>query len=83
VVNNSFNPSTLTVPAGTTVTWQWGPGAANHNVVPVATEPPRSGSPQSAPNTYVHQFDTPGTYTYYCEVHGSPAGGMRGTIIVQ
>jgi plastocyanin len=24
----------------------------------------------------------PGTYTYYCVIHGSPQGGMRGTITV-
>jgi plastocyanin len=24
----------------------------------------------------------PGTYTYYCIIHGSPEGGMRGTITV-
>jgi plastocyanin len=28
-------------------------------------------------------FDTVGTIGYYCETHGTPTTGMRGTIIVQ
>lgn len=83
VINNSFNPSSLTVAAGTTVTWTWGGGAIQHNVVPVGTEPTGSGAPANAPKTYQFTFNTPGTFTYYCAVHGSPTGGMRGTIIVQ
>ena len=83
VVNDRFEPSTLTVAAGTEVVWTWSAGAFQHNVVPVGTEPPRSGNPANAPTTYRFTFDTPGTYNYYCEVHGSPAFGMRGTIIVQ
>jgi plastocyanin len=82
VVNNSFQPAALTVAAGTTVIWRWGPTAVNHNVTPVApgTEPPPSGAPQSAPNTYQHQFNTPGTYNYFCTVHGQ---SMSGAITVQ
>jgi plastocyanin len=82
VVNNSFQPSSLTVAAGTTVTWTWAPTAVNHNVAPTppGTEPPGSGPPSSAPDTYSYQFNTPGTYRYFCEVHGS---SMSGTIIVQ
>jgi plastocyanin len=83
VLNDRFEPATLTVPAGTEVIWTWGAGAFQHNVAPVGTEPPRSGNPANAPMTYRHTFDTPGTYNYYCEVHGSPTFGMRGTIIVQ
>jgi plastocyanin len=83
VVNDQFQPAALTVAAGTRVTWTWSTGALQHNVVPVASQPPRSGDPANAPNSYQFRFDTPGTYTYYCQVHGSPLGGMRGTITVQ
>ncbi len=83
VVNDAFQPGSLTVPAGTTVTWTWGPSAFQHNVVPVATEPASSGAPANSPHTYQFTFNTPGTFTYYCQVHGSPTFGMRGTIIVQ
>jgi plastocyanin len=81
VVNNSFQPGALSVAAGTTVTWRWGPSAVNHNVAPVGgTEPSRSGAPESAPATHNHTFNTPGTYSYQCEVHGP---SMSGVITVQ
>jgi plastocyanin len=52
-------------------------------VVPVATLPTGSGTPADAPHTYQFKFDTPGTYQYYCAVHGSPGAGMSGTVTVQ
>jgi plastocyanin len=83
VANNSFNPSTITVAAGTTVVWTWSNGSRRHNVAPVGTIPARSGGLVDAPATYRFRFDTPGTYGYYCELHGSPGSGMAGTVIVQ
>jgi plastocyanin len=84
VVNNQFQPKTQTVSVGTTVRWVWASGAGPHNVAPDATEPPRSGDPVTGPASYEHTFNTPGTYHYYCEVHGGPGGvGMSGTITVQ
>jgi plastocyanin len=84
VINNQFNPADVTVPAGTTVTWTWSTAAANHNVTPDDTEPPRSGNPRNGPFTFSHTFDTPGTYGFYCEIHGGPGGaGMSGTVTVQ
>ncbi len=84
VVDFAFQPTSLTVPAGTTVTWTWGPAATVHNVTPVApaTQPGASGN-HAAPHTYQFTFDTPGTYNYYCTLHGSPTSGMRGVIIVE
>jgi plastocyanin len=83
VVNNQFQPASKSVSVGTKVRWVWGAGAGPHNIAPDATEPPRSGEPVSAPFTYEHTFNTPGTYMYYCEVHGGPGGaGMSGTITV-
>jgi plastocyanin len=83
VANDRFEPASLTVSAGTTVVWTWAAGAFQHNVSPVATEPARSGNLVNAPASYEFTFNTPGTYSYYCELHGSPTFGMRGTIIVQ
>jgi adhesin/invasin len=83
VVNNSFSPSSLTIAAGTRVVWTWASGSQDHNVAPVATLPTRSGNPVDGPATYQFTFGTPGTYSYFCEVHGSPTVGMRGTITVQ
>jgi plastocyanin len=74
-----FVPFTLTVPAGTTVTW------VNHDIAPhTATrrsfddEPFDSGNLQDT-QIFRHRFRKPGTYGYMCILHQ----GMRGTIVVQ
>jgi plastocyanin len=79
---NRFEPSSVTVPVGTTVTWTWVGGF--HDVTS-AGDPPfvGSGDPVSAPHSFSHTFTSTGTYVYFCSVHGSPSGGMRGTIVVQ
>jgi plastocyanin len=77
-----FVPDNLTIAAGTTVTWTWVSGF--HNVTPTGTpEFAGSGNPVSAPHTFSQTFTTPGTYLYFCVVHGTPDAGMRGTIVVQ
>lgn len=80
--NSAFSPSSLTVTAGTTVTWT-NKDSYNHTVT--------SGSP-NAPDgkfdsgvigsnkTYSFRFDTKGTYSYYCKIHPEI---MVGTIVVQ
>jgi plastocyanin len=84
VGDNFFSPQALTITAGTRVVWNWAPTARDHNVVPDGTIPTRSGNPVDGPATYQFQFDTPGTYRYYCEVHGGPGGiGMSGIVTVQ
>jgi adhesin/invasin len=86
VINNAFSPSAITITAGTTVTWTWASTARDHNVSPdpAGSEPERSGGLIDGPATYSYQFNTPGTYRYYCEFHGSPGGGgMSGTVTVQ
>jgi plastocyanin len=76
IANMSFSPSTLTVTAGTTVTWVNRDGDA-HSVES------RGKGFTSSPllNTgdkYSYTFTTPGTYAYYCAVHAS----MTGKIVV-
>jgi plastocyanin len=79
---NRFEPANVTIPVGTTVTWTWVSGF--HNVTPAGAPTfTGSGSPISAPHTFSQTFSSPGTYVYFCVVHGSPSGGMRGTIVVQ
>jgi plastocyanin len=64
------------------VTWKWVSGF--HNVVPTGTPTfTGNGAPVSAPTTFSQTFSTPGTYLYFCVVHGTPSSGMRGTIVVQ
>jgi plastocyanin len=79
IYNYKFDPLTLTVPVGATVTW------VNHDIAPhTATrrsfdeEPFDSGS-LLATQIFRHQFRKPGTYDYLCTFHP----GMRGLIVVQ
>ena len=40
-------------------------------------------SPDFVPgDTYSHLFNVPGTYNYYCSIHGAPGAGMYGTLTV-
>ena len=78
VQDNSYAPSNLTVPPGTTVTWTWaGSNYAAHSVT--FTDGVNSSQTQST-GTHTRTFSTAGTYGYYCDVHGT---SMSGTIRVQ
>jgi plastocyanin len=82
MLSTAFSPSVRTVSAGTTVEWIDFSGSA-HTV----TSSPGSSETfdQSiGPGLGVgsRQFNTPGTYDYYCKNHGTPSTGMRGTIQV-
>ncbi|MFH1646301.1 MAG: cupredoxin family copper-binding protein [Chloroflexota bacterium] len=66
IANFAFSPATITVPAGTTVTWK------NNDAVPhtVTTRTPLfdSGS-LSRGETFSYTFDQAGVYEYYCTIH--------------
>jgi plastocyanin len=72
----AFDPPTLEIPAGTTVTW------SNRDSAP-HTATADDGSFQSGKldqgKSFSFTFDTPGTYTYHCEYHAN----MTATITVQ
>ncbi|HEV8583116.1 MAG TPA: Calx-beta domain-containing protein [Thermoanaerobaculia bacterium] len=76
----SFSPATITVDAGQPVCWTWN-ATSSHNVK-ADDGTFTSGSPATS-GTFQRTFTTPGTYGYYCQVHGSLTGGMRGTVIVR
>lgn len=72
----AFGPAELTVPAGTTVTWTNNDGAPHT----VTADDGSFGSENLATgDTFSFTFDTPGTYTYHCEIHPS----MTATITVE
>jgi plastocyanin len=61
-------------------------GRNPHNVLP-ADDPKATtwGAPEAAfqpKDVYSHVFDRPGTYVYYCSIHGTPTAAMYGTITV-
>ena len=79
IKNFAFDPATLTVKTGTTITWV-------NNDSPTHTVASDTGSlvsfssdPLATGSSYSFTFTQPGTYTYHCSIHPS----MTGTIIVQ
>lgn len=78
--NLTFNPATLTINAGDTVTWQ-NVGGGFHNVV--ANDGSFGNGAASSSNwSFSHTFTSAGTAGYFCSVHGGPGTGMHGTITV-
>jgi plastocyanin len=78
-VNTVFTPATLNIQAGDSVTWRNAGG--QHNVA--ADDGSFTNGPVSAASwTFVHTFNTVGTFGYHCDNHGSPGFGMFGTIHV-
>ena len=74
--NFSFMPNTLTVPAGTTVTW------TNHDDVPhtvVSTKKTFASPALDTDERFSFRFTARGTYPYYCSVHPM----MTGTVVVK
>jgi plastocyanin len=76
----SFSPATVTVDPGQPVCWTWS-GDTEHTVK-ADNGSFTTGNPSDKGN-FQTSFATPGTYGYYCQVHGSLTGGMRGKIIVR
>lgn len=85
-IDNTFDAQGVRVPAGTTVRWT-NAGRQDHDVVPAGeTEPESWGADIDAfhpGDTYEHTFAEPGTYNYYCTIHGTEAKGMVGVVIVE
>jgi plastocyanin len=80
----SFSPSTVTIPAGGTVRFEYGSGVA-HTVTP---ENPAGSWVErnlaSASDNFSVTFTTPGTYRYRCRPHSTNfTTGMVGVITVQ
>lgn len=79
----SFSPASLTIAAGTTVTWVWQSSGHSLDSGPGCSPDAKftSAGLQNTGYTLTHTFSTPGTYPFYCGVHcGS---NMKGTITVQ
>ena len=76
--NFSFEPRTLTIPVGTTVTW------VNRDDIPhtvVSTDDPKvfKSKVLDTDEEFSFTFTKAGTYPYFCSVHPK----MTGTVIVQ
>ena len=75
--NFTFNPQTLTVKAGTTVTW------TNKDDIPhgiaVTNNAFKRSQALDTDDSFSFTFTTPGTYQYFCYIHPH----MTGTIVVE
>jgi plastocyanin len=74
IVGNLFSPATISVTAGGTVSW-----ANNDSVTHTVTADDQSftsGLLKGA-TTWSRTFPTPGTFTYFCEIHPQ----MTGTVV--
>lgn len=81
IANFSFGPGTLTVKAGTTVTWR-NTEDAPHTVT--ADDGSFGSNTLGQGDSFSFTFDTPGTYDYHCQFHGGAGHtGMSGTIVVE
>jgi plastocyanin len=81
VRDDFFSPASTSVDQGETVRWTWN-GSNQHNVT--WPEADLTNSPtQSTGSHQVTMPDSSGEYVYFCTIHGSPTGGMRGTINVR
>lgn len=86
--DQTFNPASVNVPAGTTVTWQW-PSSCSDGYGGYYTCPTHSvvfddgsniQSPTQSSGTFTRTFSAAGTYKYHCAIHGS---SMSGQVVVQ
>ncbi|MDQ6796716.1 MAG: plastocyanin/azurin family copper-binding protein, partial [Actinomycetota bacterium] len=80
IKNFSFEPRTLTVKAGTSVTW------TNQDSTPHTVQFSSSSIPPSphlsaggGQSTYSHTFTAAGTYPYICGIHNSMTGTIKVT----
>ena len=76
VANFSFQPATITVPVGTTVTWT-NTDSAGHTVA--ADDGSFTSGTLGTGAMFGQTFSTAGTFAYHCSIHAS----MTGTVVVQ
>ena len=75
IQNFAFNPSELTVSAGTTVTWTNNQGVTHT----VTFDDGSSDMKIEAGQTVEKTFNTAGEYPYHCAIHPS----MKGKVIIK
>lgn len=91
IIDTDFVPATIRVAPGSSVQWRQ-IGDQPHSVT--AVDESFDSSPECGPvdsdrclgmgDLFENVFEAPGTYEYYCRVHGLPDGtGMTGTVVVK
>jgi plastocyanin len=82
-VDSEFVDGAIRIDPGVTVRWA-NAGLIEHDVVAVGTDLPFGvDASEFGPGaSYEQRFVDPGVYPYYCSLHGSAEGGMRGVVVV-
>jgi len=75
-----FDPVSITVAPGDSVTWT---NTGDHTHTVTADDGSYDSTNRLKTQTFTHTYGTPGSYPYYCKIHGGPGGaGMHGTVVV-
>lgn len=81
IVDFDYQPGAITIKAGDTVTWTQ-TGEEPHTVT--ADDGSFDSGELDTGGAFSMRFDEPGTYGYYCTLHGGPGGeGMSGVVTVE
>ena len=78
--DDAFAAKSIEVAPGTVVRWE-NDGRNVHNVRSDRGTRFRSRKLTTG-QSFSATFDEPGTFAYYCSLHGAPGKGMAGTIVV-
>jgi plastocyanin len=76
--NIAFNPKSVTIKKGGSVTWKWQDGATPHTVTSQGKTHFKSASARMS-GSYTVKFAKAGTYHYVCTIHP----GMAGVVVVK
>lgn len=84
-VDNEYEPRDITLVVGQAV--KWTNTGRNQHDIKIKKGPANFGVDQDAfeplTGTYTYAFNKPGTFVYYCSIHGTASGkGMAGAIKV-
>ena len=84
IADQTFNPGVVSVPVGTTVTWEWkacvddgygGYGSCvSHNVT--FDDGSSIASSTQSTGTFSRTFNAAGTFKYHCTIHGTAMSGQ-------
>ena len=84
IADQTFNPGVVSVPVGTTVTWEWkacsddGYGGystcVSHNVT--FDDGSSIASSTQSTGTFSRTFNAAGTFKYHCTIHGTAMSGQ-------
>jgi plastocyanin len=76
IVNFAFQPASVTIRPGGSVTWTWSSDTTSHNVT--FTDGVQNAATRNS-GTHTRTFAAAGTYPYRCTLHAS----MIGSVLVQ